>query len=89
MVNKMKLEKTTNYLQAVTNKPKTEKEAKWYLAMWTTAWQHELNWKDHARELQSYIETPPAYEDLEERLLDQLTESPDEIELFTKKFYGV
>jgi len=91
------LEKTREWLEATTGSPKTEEEAKWFLAYWYGRGMHEYTGKEIAHMLQGFCDGGISYGGMEEDFFNQIKDAKEEnddehepeLKEFTRGFYGV
>jgi len=72
------LAKIRQYLEEVTNKPKTEEEAKWFLAWWEAESLNQQKARELAETIQAYISNPLSYESMEADFFIVLEELRDD-----------
>jgi hypothetical protein len=82
------MEKTQHWLEATTGSPKTEEEAKWFLAFWATEGMNESTRKEVARSLQYYCEHGISYNGMQEDFFTQMQDCKDEGEYREEDWEG-
>lgn len=82
------LEKTREWLEATTGSPKTEDEAKWFLAFWYGRSFHENTTKEMAEIVQYFCENGISYDSIETDFFTQMQECRDEGEYREEEWEG-
>ncbi|MBW1738941.1 MAG: hypothetical protein JRJ69_15695 [Deltaproteobacteria bacterium] len=59
------LTRIRKWLEATTGSPKTEKEAKWFLAYWEAEGLNQQKTRELAETIQAYCDNPISYESME------------------------